>query len=103
MKFPVESIEIKVPSLKTASAEESFHKKILSILKKPQTLISFVQDRPGHDRRYSVDAKKLYRLGWRPRYSLAKKLPETVLWYQKNKSRLHGIMNQSRVNKHISS
>lgn len=46
------------------------------------TLIQFVQDRPGHDRRYAMDSGKIEReLGWRPRHSLTEGLRDTVEWY----------------------
>src|SRR6267143_1644460 len=58
---------------------------VLSKLGKPESLISFVKDRPGHDRRYAIDAAKATReLGWRPRISFDKGLDETVEWYQKH-------------------
>jgi dTDP-glucose 4,6-dehydratase len=48
-------------------------------------LISFVKDRPGHDRRYAIDASKITReLGWRPRESFDSGLRKTVQWYLKN-------------------
>ena len=43
--------------------------------------IAFVTDRPGHDRRYAIDAAKLARLGWQPTRSFADGLRETVRWY----------------------
>ena len=50
-------------------------------------LISFVTDRPGHDKRYAIDARKLTnRLGWRPTYDLAGGLRQTVQWYIDNES-----------------
>jgi dTDP-glucose 4,6-dehydratase len=46
------------------------------------SLVRFVPDRPGHDRRYAIDASKLRReLGWRPQRGLAKGLAETIHWY----------------------
>jgi dTDP-glucose 4,6-dehydratase len=51
-------------------------------------LISFVKDRPGHDRRYAIDATKIARdLGWRPREDLDSGLAKTVRWYVDNRSR----------------
>ena len=50
-----------------------------------RTLISFVTDRPGHDRRYAMDASKIAReLGWRPRESFDTGLEKTVRWYVEN-------------------
>ena len=50
-------------------------------------LISFVPDRPGHDRRYAIDASKIEReLGWKPRYPFARGLRETVRWYLDHQS-----------------
>jgi len=46
--------------------------------------IQFVKDRPGHDRRYSVDSTKLRNLGWEPKYSLEDALVHTVSWYKSN-------------------
>jgi len=58
---------------------------ILQILDRPHSLISYVKDRPGHDRRYAVDPTKLEReLGWRPRWSFTDGLRETVNWYKLN-------------------
>ncbi|MFT5051329.1 MAG: dTDP-glucose 4,6-dehydratase [Chlamydiales bacterium] len=57
--------------------------KILEHLGKPEGLIEYVKDRPGHDRRYAIDASKIEReLGWRPRYTFDQALPETIAWYQ---------------------
>lgn len=58
-------------------------KQILSILQKDESLISFVEDRKGHDRRYSVDASKLIKLGWQPQIPFDKGLYDTVTWYKK--------------------
>jgi dTDP-glucose 4,6-dehydratase len=60
-------------------------KKILGILKKDESLIEFVKDRPGHDRRYALNSSKLENLGWRPgKESLDKKLEDTINWYKEN-------------------
>jgi len=54
---------------------------ILRILSKPQSLIKYVPDRIGHDRRYSLDATKLRQLGWSPKHDFHQALTETVKWY----------------------
>jgi dTDP-glucose 4,6-dehydratase len=58
--------------------------KILALLKKDTTMIEHVQDRPGHDFRYSLDCSKLRTLGWKPWYSFEEGLEETVSWYVQN-------------------
>ena len=57
---------------------------ILRTLNRPRSLIQFVKDRPGHDRRYSLDCSKIRSLGWRPRYEFETALEETIRWYQGN-------------------
>ena len=58
---------------------------ILRILKKPPELIEFVTDRPGHDRRYAIDASRLQQeMGWKPKIPLNEGLAQTVHWYQEN-------------------
>lgn len=59
---------------------------ILNFLDKPDTLIKRVADRPGHDRRYSIDTAKLRALGWKPAHVFEDGLRETVDWYQNNES-----------------
>ncbi|GBF77515.1 dTDP-glucose 4,6-dehydratase [Paenibacillus sp. 598K] len=55
---------------------------ILQELGKPESLIQFVADRAGHDRRYAIDAGKMSReLGWMPQYTFAEGLRSTVEWY----------------------
>ncbi|MEG6512194.1 dTDP-glucose 4,6-dehydratase [Desulforamulus ruminis] len=59
---------------------------ILKYLNKPESLIKFVTDRPGHDRRYAIDATKIMReLGWIPSYSFENGMIETIQWYLENK------------------
>ncbi len=54
-------------------------------LDKPESLITFVKDRPGHDLRYAIDATKLKKeLNWLPTYAFEKGLQETVNWYCNN-------------------
>ncbi len=58
-------------------------KKILDILGKPETLISFVEDRKGHDLRYAVDSSKAKKeLDWSPQVSFEEGLRKTVEWYR---------------------
>ncbi len=59
-------------------------RRILKLLGKPESLIRFVEDRPGHDRRYSLDCTKIKALGWQPRYKFDEALEETVRWYVEN-------------------
>jgi len=59
--------------------------KLLELLGKPKTLIKYVQDRPGHDRRYAIDCSKAEReLGWRPQVTFDAGLKETIDWYRAN-------------------
>jgi dTDP-glucose 4,6-dehydratase len=58
-------------------------RQVLALLGKPESLIRFVTDRPGHDRRYAIDAQKLRKgLGWTPRWRFAEGLEATVAWYR---------------------
>lgn len=62
-------------------------KEILKQLDKPETLIKYVEDRLGHDRRYAIDPTKLQsELGWEPIYNFETGLKDTVQWYLDNKS-----------------
>jgi dTDP-glucose 4,6-dehydratase len=62
-------------------------KTILHIMGKDENLIEFVEDRPGHDLRYSLDSSKLRReLGWRPLQSFKEGMEKTVNWYQQNEA-----------------
>ena len=57
-------------------------KRVLALLGKPETLIRKVADRPGHDRRYAIDAGKIERtLSWRPEHDFPSGLRRTVEWY----------------------
>ena len=59
--------------------------KILEFLGKSNDLIEYVSDRPGHDRRYSIDASKIQtEIGWKPEYEFEQALEETVKWYTQN-------------------
>ncbi len=57
---------------------------ILKLLDKPESLLQHVQDRPGHDRRYSLDVTKLRALGWEPAHAFEEALEKTVRWYVAN-------------------
>jgi len=58
---------------------------LLEIMQRPRSLIRFVRDRPGHDRRYAMDSTKIEReLGWRAQIAFDEGLRETIRWYQKN-------------------
>ncbi|MGI6107594.1 MAG: dTDP-glucose 4,6-dehydratase [Lachnospiraceae bacterium] len=61
-------------------------KTILHALNKPESLIKFVSDRPGHDRRYAMDPTKIEtELGWKPEYTFDTGIPKTIDWYLNNK------------------
>ena len=57
---------------------------ILGELKKSKSLIKFVEDRKGHDFRYSVNTKKIRGIGWAPRYKFDDVMKETIRWYKEN-------------------
>jgi dTDP-glucose 4,6-dehydratase len=59
---------------------------ILDMLGKSTSLIQHVKDRPGHDRRYSIDCSKVQTLGWRSRHDFAQALEKTVQWYVDNEA-----------------
>ena len=60
--------------------------RIIELLGKPKSLIKFVPDRLGHDRRYAVDCRKIYALGWKPETDFNEALTSTVRWYQENEN-----------------
>ncbi len=60
--------------------------KILELLGRTQSLIEFVEDRPGHDVRYSLDSTKIKSLGWKPKVSFSEGIKYTVEWYKENES-----------------
>ncbi len=60
-------------------------KLILRELRKPENLITYVKDRPGHDRRYAIDNSKISSLlGWKPSYTFEQGMHESIQWYLKN-------------------
>lgn len=69
-------------------------KTILAELGKPESLIRFVKDRPGHDRRYGIDATKIRRqLGWQPKYSYETGIQETIRWYLANQDWMNQVVS----------
>jgi dTDP-glucose 4,6-dehydratase len=62
-----------------------------------RNLISFVKDRPGHDRRYAIDASKIKQeLGWKPAYTFEKGIRETVQWYLGHQEWVQTVLNDSK-------
>ena len=57
-------------------------KTVLDFLGKPHDLISFVEDRPGHDWRYALDSAPMRKLGWKPKVSFTEGIRQTVEWYK---------------------
>ena len=58
---------------------------ILKALNKPESLIKYVKDRPGHDRRYAIDPTKIEtELGWKPKYNFDTGIAQTIQWYLDN-------------------
>ena len=69
-------------------------KLLLQKLAKPESLIAYVKDRPGHDRRYSIDASKIMReLDWKPSVTFEQGLSETIYWYLTHEEWLRHILN----------
>ena len=67
-------------------------RRLLRAVDKPETLLSYVKDRPGHDRRYALSCDKIGReLGWKPAISLAEGLRRTIDWYRTNTQWLAGV------------
>ena len=61
-------------------------RKILALLGKPESLLTYVPDRAGHDRRYAIDTSKLQALGWRSRHTFDQALELTVRWFVENEA-----------------
>lgn len=69
-------------------------KKILNILGKHENMIEYVKDRPGHDRRYSLDWSKIKNeLGWKPMHDFDEWLEDTVDWYKNNQDWWKNVKN----------
>jgi dTDP-glucose 4,6-dehydratase len=76
---------------------------VLKYFKKRRDMIEFVSDRPGHDRRYSIDASRIRReLGWHPQYRFEDAFGETVDWYMMNREWIDTVRRKTGVfNPHI--
>lgn len=69
-------------------------KLILELLDKPESLIEYVEDRLGHDKRYAIDATKIRsELNWQPQYNFEKGIRETVQWYLDNEQWWTNVQN----------
>ena len=67
-----------------------------------EDLIKFVHDRPGHDARYAIDAKRIkYELGWEPSVTLEEGLKETIKWYLENERWWRGLLNRKGVGERL--
>ncbi|NLL57930.1 MAG: dTDP-glucose 4,6-dehydratase [Firmicutes bacterium] len=69
-------------------------KLIINTLGKSESLIKFVKDRPGHDRRYAIDNTKIsIQLGWEPKYPFEEGIRETITWYIHNYDWVHRVIS----------
>ncbi len=69
-------------------------KLILNYLSKPETLIEYVKDRPGHDRRYAIDSAKIRNeLGWEPLFTFEDAIEKTIDWYLRNETWWNRILS----------
>ncbi len=74
-------------------------KTILSTLDKPETLINYVKDRPGHDLRYAIDPKKIEtELGWKPEHNFKTGIAATIKWNLENTTWLHNVESGEYLN-----
>ncbi|MBR6778579.1 MAG: dTDP-glucose 4,6-dehydratase [Clostridia bacterium] len=74
-------------------------KTILKVLNKPESLITFVTDRPGHDMRYAIDPAKIEKeLGWKPIYTFDTGIVETIKWNVDNKQWLKHVESGEYLN-----
>ena len=69
-------------------------RRIIQTLGKSEQLISYVKDRPGHDRRYAIDNTKITtQLGWKPAYTFERGLDETISWYRENTGWMQRVLS----------
>jgi dTDP-glucose 4,6-dehydratase len=78
-------------------------KRVLELLGKGDDLIRPVKDRPGHDRRYSIDSTKLKALGWKPAMNWDDGVARTVRWYAENEWWWHKLKQTGHYQKHYTS
>ena len=62
-----------------------------------ESLIKYVTDRKGHDRRYSLSSDKVRALGWEPKWRFDEGLPATVDWYRENEAWWRGVLGRVHV------
>ncbi|OZM56420.1 dTDP-glucose 4,6-dehydratase [Lottiidibacillus patelloidae] len=68
---------------------------ILKKLRKSNSLIKYIKDRPGHDRRYAIDNSKITsQLGWKPLYTIEEGIEETIDWYVNNSEWINSIISK---------
>ena len=72
-------------------------KSLLDIMKKDESSIEYVNDRPGHDRRYALDSNKVEKLGWTPEKDFASNLKETVEWYKANEDWWKSLKDKAEI------
>jgi len=75
-------------------------KMILKLMNKPESLIEFVKDRPGHDLRYSLDISKVEKLGWKPKTRFEDGIKKTIEWYLKNEWWWKPIIEKEQIDFH---
>lgn len=81
----------------------SLAKRLLVYFKKGKSALAFVKDRPGHDRRYAIDASKIKKeLGWKPKHSFCTSFEPTVAWYVQNTTWMRrALARAGTANMHI--
>lgn len=73
---------------------------ILQLVHRPENLIQFVKDRPGHDMRYSLDTGKIRGLGWKPKTRFQEGIKKAVDWYQQNEEWWKPILESGKIDFH---
>ena len=71
--------------------------KVLSLMEKGKESIQYVNDRPGHDRRYALDSSKIRYLGWAPESNFEKNLEKTVKWYRDNEDWWRSLKEKAEI------